>query len=152
MAAKGKAAKAAGAAAAARTGPYVQRFMEDEDLRDNVRKAVDSARVAYGRLSSTNRSAPKSLLEDKKLQKSLQQAATSLRDAQAALAEGPKKKRRGGFGRVVLLALVGGGAAVALSESLRTRLLDALFGKEEEFEYTSTTSPPSPEPTGATPS
>ena len=38
--------------------------------------------------------------------------------------------------------LVGAGAAVAMSEELRKRVLDLLFGAEEEFEYTSTTMPP----------
>jgi hypothetical protein len=40
-----------------------------------------------------------------------------------------------------VLGIVGGGAAVALSEGLRKKLLDALFGAEEEFEYTSSTTP-----------
>ena len=36
--------------------------------------------------------------------------------------------------------------ALAVSEDLRKKVLDALFGAEEEFEYTSTTSPaPAPE-------
>jgi hypothetical protein len=35
---------------------------------------------------------------------------------------------------------VGGGLALALSEGLRKKVLDALFGAEEEFEYTSSTS------------
>lgn len=140
MAAKGKAAKTAGTVAAARTQPYVQRFIEDGDLRDNVRTAFESAKVAYRRLDG--KAPHKALLQDKKLQKSLQQTATSLRDAQAALTSGHKKKKRG-LGGVVFLALVGGVAAVALSEGLRTKVLDALFGKEEEFEYTSTTAPAS---------
>jgi hypothetical protein len=40
----------------------------------------------------------------------------------------------------VLLLIVGAGVALALSEGLRKKVLDALFGAEEEFEYTSTTS------------
>ena len=39
--------------------------------------------------------------------------------------------------------MVAGGLALTLSESLRNKLLDALFGKEEEFQYT----PPAPAPT-----
>ena len=31
--------------------------------------------------------------------------------------------------------------AIALSEGLRNKVLDTLFGAEEEFDYTSTTSP-----------
>jgi hypothetical protein len=40
------------AAAAARSNPYVQRVIEDPDLRDNVRVAFDQARQAYQRLSN----------------------------------------------------------------------------------------------------
>ena len=34
---------------------------------------------------------------------------------------------------------MGAAAALALSEDLRNKVLDALFGAEEEFEYTSST-------------
>jgi hypothetical protein len=44
------------------------------------------------------------------------------------------------LGRLVLLALIGAGLALILSEDARKTVLDALFGAEEEFEYTSTTS------------
>ena len=42
--------------------------------------------------------------------------------------------------KLILLALVGGAIALILSEDARKTVLDALFGAEEEFEYTSTTS------------
>ena len=38
---------------------------------------------------------------------------------------------------------------LAVSEGLRKKVLDALFGAEEEFEYTSTTSSPAGERAGA---
>ena len=41
----------------------------------------------------------------------------------------------------MLLGIVGAALALALSEDLRKKVLDALFGAEEEFEYTSTTAP-----------
>jgi hypothetical protein len=144
MAAKKKAAKAATAAAAAKNSPYVQRVIEDEDLRDNVRDALDAARDAYDRLAS-GKAPHKAILEDKKLQQSLQNAALSLRDAGQALKDGPKKKR-GGFGKKLVVLVVGAGLAVALSEGLRNKVLDTLFGKEEEFEYTSSTTPATPAP------
>lgn len=81
MGASKKAAKAQKAAGDAWTNPYVQRIVQDEELRDNVRVAYDSARKAFARLSN--------------------------------------------------------GKAT-------TKVLDALFGAEEEFDYTSTTSPPAP--------
>jgi hypothetical protein len=148
MAAKQKAAKGAAsvgsAAIAARSNPYVQRLIEDAELRDNLREAYESGRSAYGRLS--NGKAPtKVLLENKKLHKDLSNAAENLRDASAALREGPKKKKRR-FGRVLLLGVVGAGLALALSEGLRSKVLDLLFGAEEEFDYSSTTVPPAPAP------
>jgi hypothetical protein len=41
---------------------------------------------------------------------------------------------------MILLAIVGGVVALVVSEGARKAVLDALFGAEEEFEYTSTTS------------
>jgi hypothetical protein len=138
MAAKKKAAKAQKAAVKARYNPYVQRVVDDEDLRQNIVQAYESSRDAFARLSN-GKSPSKQIFDDKKLQKDLKAAAESIRDATVALREAPKKQRKGGFGRIVLLAVVGGGLALALSEGLRKKVLDALFGAEEEFEYTSTT-------------
>jgi hypothetical protein len=147
MAARKKAAKAGAAAVAARRNPYVQRIVQDEDLRDNIRQAFDQTRNAYGRLS--NGKAPtKALLEDRKLQRELRDAAISLREVGVALREGPKRRKRR-VGRTLMLALVGGGLALALSEGLRKKVLDTLFGAEEEFDYTSATAPPEPAPDAA---
>ena len=146
MAAKKKVAKAGSkagkAAQAARYNPYVQRLIDDEDLRSNLVGAYESTKAAYSRLSN-GKSATSQIFDDKKLQKDLKNAAESLRDATVALREAPKKQRSGGFGRILVLALVGGIAALALSEGLRKKVLDTLFGAEEEFEYTSTTTPSS---------
>jgi hypothetical protein len=143
MAAKKKAAKGAAGAFAAgqalRDNPYVQRLVEDDDLRDELRTAFDSAKKAYGRIDSKG---PQKALEDKKVQRDLKQAAESLKSAADALRE-PRKRKRG-FGRVILLALVGAGLAFALSEDLRKKALDALFGAEEEYEYTASTTPAPP--------
>jgi hypothetical protein len=151
MPAKKKAAKAGSGAYAAgkavRSNPYVQRLIEDQELRENLRSAFVSARKAYGRV---NGKGPAKALDDKKVQRELKAAANSLRDAADALRGGRKRKRR--RGRVLLVAVVGAGLALALSEGLRKKVLDALFGAEEEFEYTATTTPaPSPsEPVGTT--
>ena len=149
MAARRRAAKASKAAQAARENPYLQRLAQDAELRENIRDAFTQTRKAYSRLA--NGKAPaKALMEDRKLQKELREAAVSLRDAGAALREGPKRRRRRRGGRTLLLLLVGGGLALALSEGLRKKVLDALFGAEEEFDYTSTTTPsPAPETAAA---
>jgi len=77
-------------------------------------------------------------LEDlKKLQKEMRKTAELLQEANERLQK-PKKKSR--LGKLVLLALVGAALALVLSEGARKTVLDALFGAEEEFEYSSTTS------------
>jgi hypothetical protein len=151
MGAKKKAAKAGAAAAAVRQSPYVQRIAEDEELRANLWSAYESARDAVGRLQN-GKHPTKQIFDDKKLQKDLKSAAESFKDASVALREAPKKrKKKGGLGKLVLLGVVGAGLALAVSEDLRKKVLDALFGAEEEFEYTSTTAPapPSPSPAGS---
>jgi hypothetical protein len=139
MAAKKKAAKAGAAAVAVKNSPYVQRLVEDDDLRDNITQAYDSVRGAYARLTN-GKPAHKAIFDDKKLQRDLRDAADNLREATFALREGPKKKK-GGFGKLLFVSVVGAGLALALSEGLRKKVLDALFGAEEEFEYSSTTTP-----------
>ena len=49
--------------------------------------------------------------------------------------------------RKLLVLAIGAGVALAVSEDLRSKVLDALFGKEEEFDYGSTA--PSTPPSGA---
>jgi adenylosuccinate synthase len=145
MAAKKKAAQAGAGAFAAgkaiRSNPYVQRVMEDPELRENLRNAFESARKAYTRMSNS-KGPVKAVTEDKKVQRELKEAASSLKDAADSLRGKKKKKRR--KGRLLLVAVVGAGLALALSEGLRKKVLDTLFGAEEEFEYTASTTPEPP--------
>ena len=154
MASKKKKAAKAGSGAiaagkAATSNPYVQRLAQDEELRDNLRTAFDSARKAYERMAN-GKGPAKALLDDKKTQRELKEAAGSLREAADALrgTKAKKKRKRGGL---LTLLLIGGIAALVLSEDLRKKVLDALFGAEEEFEYTSTTTPSSTGSTAGTP-
>ncbi len=148
MSARETAGTVAGKISAARSNPYVRQVIEDEELRDSVLSAVTAARSAYGRLS--NGKAPtKALLDDKKLHRDLRNAAESLRTAAESLRAAPQPRKRKRRGRMLVLIVLSAGVALAVSEGLRTKVLDALFGKEEEFDYTSTTAPepaPAPEP------
>lgn len=150
--ASNKAQKAQKAAMQARYNPYVQRIIEDEDLRDNIVQAYESARKAYGRLAN-GKSPTKQIFDDKKLQKELRKTAFNVKDASVALHEAPKKKKGGGLSlkRAVLVGAVGAGVALAVSEGLRKKVLDSLFGAEEEFEYTSNTGSASTPQTTASP-
>jgi transcriptional accessory protein Tex/SPT6 len=136
--ARATARKAGQAAAGARENPYVQRLIEDPELRQNVRDAFDSARHAYKRMSNGKHPA-KALVEDKKLQRDLRDASDSLREAADQIRG--RKKRRGRGRKLFMLALLGAAAVLIMSEGARKTVLDRLFGAEEEFEYSSSTSP-----------
>jgi ferric-dicitrate binding protein FerR (iron transport regulator) len=146
MAAKDRIGKAGDAARAAQRNQYLQRLLADDELRSNLLSAYGAARSAYGRMSN-GKPATKALFEDRKLQRELKQAADALRDASSSLREPPKRKRRrGGVGRSLALLVLAGGLAMVLSEELRSKVLDLLFGSEEEFDYSSTTTPAEPAP------
>ena len=122
---------------AAKSNPYIRRLIEDEKLRDNVRQAYDSSRSAYGRLAN-GKTTPEGMMKDKKLQRDVREALESMRDASIALTDAPKRRARKGMraGRVLLLGTVAGGVAMIGNEKLRSKVLDTLFGAEEEFSYT----------------
>jgi hypothetical protein len=123
---------------AARENPYVQRLVEDEDLRENLMDAYSSAKKAYGRATGNGKGTVKAVTSDKKVQKEMRQAAEALQEARERLQKPRRKKHR--LGKLIMLAIVGGVVALVVSEGARKAVLDALFGAEEEFEYTSTTS------------
>jgi hypothetical protein len=123
---------------AARENPYVQRLIEDDELRGSLRDAFEAARGAYGRATGNGKGPVKAVASDKKVQKELRTATENLRDASERLREPKKKKSK--LGRLILLVVVGAVVALVVSEDARKTVLDTLFGAEEEFEYTSTTS------------
>ena len=120
---------------------YLKRLIEDQELRNNLFAAYGAARGAYGRVS--NGKAPtKALFEDKKLQRELSDAAGALREAAGALKKpAPAKRSGGGFGRSLLILVAGALLALALSEGLRSKVLDLMFGAEEEFDYSPSSTP-----------
>jgi len=126
MAAKKKAAKAGAAAVAVKNSPYVQRVIEDDDLRQNLWQAYESARDAAARLGN-GKSPTKQIFDDKKLQKDLKNAAESFRDASVALREAPKQKKGLSFGRLLLLTIVSGGVALAVWSAVAVVCLAALL-------------------------
>jgi hypothetical protein len=135
---------------AAQANRYVQRLVEDENLRSNLIAAYAAARSAYGRVGNGT-SPAQALFEDAKLQDELKNAANALREATGSLREPPKamkKRRRGRRGRSLLALTVGAALAIGLSSGLRSKVLDTLFGAEEEFDYSASTAPSTPAPAG----
>jgi hypothetical protein len=148
MAAKDRFSQAGEAVRAAQRNRYLQRLMQDDDLRGSLLAAYGAARNAYGRMAN-GKPATQALFEDRKLQRELKEAAGALREASSALRKPPKRRRRGGIGGSLVLFAVAGVLAIALNEGLRSKVLDVLFGAEEQFDYSSTTAPSEPAPTGA---
>jgi uncharacterized protein (UPF0147 family) len=132
-----------------KANPYLQRLIEDSTLRDNVRVAADSAKSAYDRLLGA-KAPQKAIIEDKKLQADIRQAAEAAREVALAFSDAPRnphaKKKGLRLGRKLLILAVGAAVALAGSESLRSKVLDTLFGAEEEFQYTPPAGTPTPPP------
>ena len=134
-----RSARAGDTARSVASNPYVRRLLEDEELRQNIRVAFEAAKDAYTRMSN-GRGPAKSLLDDKKVHRDLSTAAESFKEAADAI----RGKRGGGgfgLGKALLVGIIGAALVLILSEDARNAVLDKLFGPEEEFEYTSTTTP-----------
>jgi len=133
----------------AKTNPYIQRLIDDPKLRKNVRTAINSSRNAYGRVSNGKVDA-RALLEDRKLHSELARALGAARDVTIVISRTQRRRtrrKRLTFTRKVMIALVGATVALAASEKLRSKVLDLLFGAEEDFQYTPpATTPASPAP------
>ena len=134
-----------------KANPYIQRLIEDEVLRNNIRTAVDQSKSAFDRVTGS-KSPQKAILEDHKLQNEIREAAEAVRDAAMALQDAPRnpggRKKKGGLklGRKLLFVAVAAIGALAASEKLRSKVLDMLFGAEEEFQYTPPAGTPTPPP------
>jgi hypothetical protein len=139
MGAQSRSTRAGEAARSVTSNPYVRRLMEDDELRENIRVAFEAAKHAYARMAN-GKGPANALIDDKKVQRDLRTAAQSLRDASQQL-RGRRKGRRFGLGKALLVAILGAALVLILSEDARKMVLDKLFGAEEEFEYTSTTTP-----------
>ena len=141
--------KAGQAYAAARENQYVRRLIEDEELRDSLAAAYFAGRKAYDRVSSNRGSAVEAVTSDRKVKKELKNATDALREATERIRE-PKKKSHP-IRNILAVGLLTGGLVLIFSETARKTLLDTVFGAEEEFVYTSTTSAEGAPETNGTP-
>lgn len=136
------------AADQAKENPYLNKIIEDKELRENAVAALQSVKSAFDQAKSTGFDNPAELVQDKKLKKQLKTAAETLKDTGDEIKSAGKKKRHP-LRKVIALAVIGGIVAIVVSEGARKAVLDTLFGAEEEFEYTSTTSAPTTSTNGA---
>lgn len=136
------------AADQAKENPYLNKIIEDKELRDNAVAALQSVKSAFDQAKATGFDNPAELVQDKKIKKQLKSAAETLKETSEEIQSAGKKKRHP-LRKVIALAVIGGIVAIVVSEDARKAVLDTLFGAEEEFEYTSTTSAPASSTNGA---
>jgi hypothetical protein len=116
--------------------PYVQRALQDEELRDNLRSAFDTARDVYDELIGKRgvTGVATKVASDKEIQDQLRSAIDDLRSAASRIQGNEGHKSRNS---TLLLAGIALGILFNPMTGPETRrwLKDKVFGEEEEFGY-----------------
>jgi gas vesicle protein len=116
--------------------PYIERAIKDEDLRDNVRSAFESAREIYNDLVGGRGAIPVAtrVATDKDIQERLKDAIDELREA-ADRVQG--KKDHGARNTMLLVTGIALGILFNPVSGPQTRkwLSDTLFGPSDDFTY-----------------
>jgi hypothetical protein len=116
--------------------PYVQRALQDEELRDNLRSAFDTARNVYDELIGKRgvTGVATKVASDKEIQDQLRSAIDDLRSAANRI-----QGNEGHKGRKSTLLLAGIALGILFNPmtgpETRRWLKDKVFGEEEEFGY-----------------
>ena len=122
--------------AAGTVKPYVERAIRDEELRDNIRSAYESARNVYNELMGGRGVVPLAtrVATDREIQDELRSAVAELRQA-ADRVQG-REEHSGRNGGLLLIGIVLGLLFNPLTGAqTRKWLSDRLFGGGDDFTY-----------------
>ena len=116
--------------------PYVKRAIQDEELRENLRSAFETARDVYAELIGKRgmTGVATKVASDKDIQDQLRSAIDDLRSAANRIQRSEGHKSRNGS---LLLAGIAIGILFNPVTGPETRrwLKDRIFGEDEEFGY-----------------
>ncbi len=122
--------------AAGSVKPYVERAMKDEELRDNVKSAFESAREIYNELIGGRGMVPLAtrVVTDKDIQDNLKSAIDDLRHAADRL---QGKEDHGTRNAMLLMSGIALGILFNPMTGPATRkwLSDKMFGGSDDFTY-----------------
>jgi hypothetical protein len=113
--------------------PYLERALQDEEFRADLRDALKAARELYGPLTKQNgfSGSARALVSDKKTQEKLRTTLDELMSAKEGL-QGKKKKSHKGRNMVLLAGIVAGALYNPWTgPQTREKLLDMIAGSDD---------------------
>ena len=113
--------------------PYLERALNDEEFRNDLKDALSAARELYGPLSKQNgvSGGARALATDKKAQEQMRRAIDDLLSAKDTL-QGKKQKSHKGRNMVLLAGIIAGALYNPWTgPQTREKLLDMIAGQDD---------------------